>query len=289
MRETSAKLKMLGAMGIFGTVGLFVRLIPMASAPIAFWRGLVGFLFLLCFLLLTGKRPDGRSIRKNAWILCLSGAAIGGNWILLFEAYRYTTVATATVCYYMAPVLVVLLSPLVGERLTARKLICIGLSLVGLVLVSGVTEKGIPTLAELAGVLFGLGAAVLYASVMLLNKKLTAISGYDRTLVQLLMAAVVVLPYILFTGGFGFAGMDALGWVLLAVVCVLHTGIAYSLYFGSMKDLKAQTTAVFSYLDPVVAILLSALVLREPLGLPSAVGAVLILSSALASELGDKR
>lgn len=289
MKETIAKLKIMGAMGIFGTVGLFVRLIPMASAQIAFWRGIIGFLFLLIYMFITNKRPSMRSIRKNAWVLCLSGIAIGGNWILLFEAYRYTTVATATVCYYMAPVLVVLASPLIGEKLRPKRLCCVAVALVGLVMVSGVMENGLPSAAELSGVLFGLGAAVLYASVMLLNKKLKHISGYDRTLAQLLVSAVVVLPYILFTGGFGFAGMTTNDWVVLAVVGVVHTGVAYALYFDSMRDLKAQSVALFSYLDPVVAILLSTLVLREHFSLLSACGTVLILGSAAIAEQRKKR
>ena len=90
---------MLAAMSIFGTVGIFVRYIPMASAPIAFFRGLVGFLFLLAVMALSGKKPDRQSIRENGKILLLSGAAIGANWILLFEAYRYTTVAVAKIIH----------------------------------------------------------------------------------------------------------------------------------------------------------------------------------------------
>lgn len=289
MKESIAKLKMIGAMCIFGTVGLFVRLIPMASAQIAFWRGIIGFLFLLGFMMVTGKSPSIKHIRANALVLCLSGIAIGGNWILLFESYRHTTVATATVCYYMAPVLVVLASPLIGEKLRPKKLICFAFALLGMVLVSGVIENGVPSASEIAGVLFGLGAAVLYASVMLLNKKLKHISGYDRTLVQLLMAAVVVLPYILATEGFHFAGMTTKDWLVLVAVGVVHTGIAYAFYFDSMRRLKAQTTALFSYLDPVVAILLSTILLREPLSPLSACGMLLVLGSAAVSEQRKKR
>ena len=109
------KLKFLGAMGIFGTVGIFVHYIPLPSATIAFCRGLLGVAFLLLFLLLTGKKLSLPDIKKHVWLLCLSGAAIGANWILLFESYRYTTVATATVCYYFAPLFLLLASPLIGE------------------------------------------------------------------------------------------------------------------------------------------------------------------------------
>ena len=280
--KNRAKAGMLAAMGIFGTVGIFVRYIPLASATIAFFRGLVGLLFLLSLMLLSGKKSDWKQIRENGILLLVSGAAMGGNWILLFEAYRYTTVATATICYYLAPVLLVLASPLLGEKLTGKKLALSGLAMVGMVFVSGVLRGSV---SGGRGILCGVGAAVLYASVMFLNKKLGGVSSYDRTTVQLGAAAAIILPYCLFSGGFDMSGMSGGGCLALALVCIVHTGIAYWLYFGSMKQLPAQTVAIFSYLDPVIAILLSALLLSEPIGWQETVGAVLILGSALLSEL----
>lgn len=277
-----AKAGMLAAMSIFGTVGIFVRHIPLASASIAFFRGLVGLVFLLAVMMLSGNKPDRKSIRENGKLLLLSGAAIGGNWILLFEAYRYTTVATATICYYLAPMLLVLASPLLGEKLTGKKLALSGIAMVGMVFVSGVLRGSV---SGGRGILCGVGAAVLYASAMFLNKKLGAVSSYDRTVVQLGAAAAVILPYCLLSGGFDMSEMKSGSYLALAVVCVVHTGIAYWLYFGSIKQLPAQTVAIFSYLDPVIAILLSALWLSEPIGWQEMVGAVLILGSALVSEI----
>lgn len=282
---TRSKLNFLGAMGIFGTVGIFVRHIPLSSAGIAFCRGILGCLFLLTFMALTGKRLSRSAIRQNGLLLVLSGAAIGGNWILLFEAYRYTTVATATVCYYLAPVFLLIASAFVGERLTVRKLICIVAALLGMVCVSGALKGGLPAFSELKGICFGVGAAALYASVMLLNKKLRPISAYDKTAIQLGVAAVVVLPYLVLTESYDLSAMTVGAWLLLAVVGILHTGFAYTLYFGSMQSLPTQTVALFSYLDPVIAILLSALLLKEPMDIFSIVGTVLILGSALYSEL----
>ena len=281
------KWMLLGAMGIFGTIGLIVRYIPLSSAVIACARGFMGLVFLLGVMLLTKKKPDLPAIRKNLLLLAVSGAAMGFNWILLFESYRYTTVATATVCYYLAPLMLLLACPLLGERLTAKKLLCVGIALVGLVFVSGVLQQ-IPTKEELLGIAFGLGAAVLYASVMFMNKKLSPIPAYDKTILQLGSAAIVILPYILLTEGLPSFTLTAIQWVLLIVVGIVHTGIAYALYFGSMKNLRAQTIAVFSYLDPVIAVLLSALVLRETMTWGNILGAVFILGSALYSEFPTK-
>lgn len=281
-----AKAGFLLSMTVFGTVGIFVRNIPLPSATVAFFRGLLGVVFLLAVMTVTGKKPEKENIRRNLPILLLSGAAIGGNWILLFEAYRYTTVATATICYYFAPMFVVLASPLLGERLTGRKLLLSGVALVGMVFVSGVLKGGV---SGGKGILCGVGAALLYASVMVLNKKLGTISAYDKTVMQLGVAAAVVLPYCLLTRGFDMSQMTTTGYLLLAVVGIIHTGAAYWLYFGAMGRLPSQSVALFSYLDPVVAIVLSAVVLTEPFGWQETVGAVLILGSALCSELPEQK
>lgn len=280
-----AKCGFLSAMAIFGTVGLCVENIPLPSATIACLRGILGLIFLLIVMTVSGKKPDKLCIRQNLPILLLSGAAIGGNWILLFEAYRYTTIATATVCYYMAPVFLVLASPLLGERLTSQKLLLSGTALLGMVFVSGVLKGGI---AGGKGILCGVGAACLYASVMFLNKKLGKIDAYDKTVIQLAAAAIVILPYCLLSRGFDMSAMTTKGYIFLAIVGIVHTGFSYWLYFGSMGQLPSQTVALFSYLDPVLAIILSALLLPgEALDWQGIVGAVLILGSALLSEIPE--
>ena len=277
---------MLSAMAIFGTVGIFVRYIGLPSATIAFFRGALGVVFLLAVMGVTGKKLHWQRIRENLPLLILSGAAIGGNWIALFEAYRYTSVAVATVCYYLAPMFLVLASPLLGERLTGKKLALSGVALVGMVFVSGVLKGGV---TGFRGIALGVIAAALYASVMFMNKKLGDISAYDKTVVQLSAAAAVILPYCLFTGSFAMEQVSLRGYILLGVVGIVHTGLAYWLYFGALGQLPSQKVAIFSYLDPVVAILLSALWLKEPLGWQEFAGAALILGSALCSELAGKK
>lgn len=284
-----SKITFLSAMGIFGTIGIFVKYIPLSSAMIAFGRGVMGVIFLLAVMLLAKKKPDLGAIKKNLLVLFLSGAAIGVNWILLFESYNHTTVATATVCYYLAPLFLLLASPLLGERLTAKKLLCIAIALLGLVFVSGVTEGGLPGINELIGIFFGIGAAILYATVMLLNKKLSPIPAYDKTVLQLGFSALTLLPYLLLTEGLALPGLTGMQWLLFALVGILHTGITYTMYFGAMKDLPAKTIAIFSYLDPVIAVLLSAVLLKEKMTLWGIIGTALILGSALYSELPERK
>ena len=287
MKENAKPLRMLVAsMVIFGTVGIFRRWIPLPSATVAAARGLVGALLLLALKAVRRQKLAAAELRRNLALLLISGAAMGVNWIALFEAYRYTTVAAATLCYYMAPVIVILLSPLVlREKLTARKGLCAAAAVLGMVFVSGVLDGG--GLGSMRGALLGLLAAALYASVVLINKRMRPMPPVDRVAVQLLTAGIVLLPYALLTGG-GEGAPGARAMLLLAVVCVVHTGLAYALYFSSMEHLPAHTLALLSYVDPVVAVLLSALLLHEPLTLLTVLGAALILGAAILGEMPEK-
>ncbi len=280
----AARRDLILSMLIFGTIGIFRKYIPLPSGMLAMLRGFIGAAFLLALLRLRGQRLDGVTIRRCFFSLVLSGALIGLNWILLFEAYQYTSVAVATLCYYMAPILVILLSPLLlKERLTWRKGACVLVALIGMVLVSGVLTTGIPAKAEALGILLGLGAAALYAGVILMNKRLADVGAYDKTVLQLAAAGAVLLPYVLMTPADAGA-VTPLVVLLVAVVGIVHTGIAYALYFGSMGKLPAQTVALYSYIDPVTAIILSLLIFKEPMGLAGAIGAALILGAAFISD-----
>ena len=285
--ESSLKsyLMLISAMLLYGTIGVFRRYIPLSSGMLAFSRGLLGSLFLWGLVRLRGRGKTEWIGRKDLLLLALTGALIGANWMLLFEAYNHTTVATATMCYYMQPTLVILLSPLVlRERLTARRLACAGAAVAGMAFVSGVADGGGIGARDLSGVAFGLGAAALYATVILLNKKLQVEDVYKKTAVQLTAATVALAPYVLLTEDFAAIRLDARAAALVLIVGIVHTGVAYAMYFGSMKRLRAQTIALLSYIDPVFALLLSAAVLHEPITPLGLLGAALILGSALVGE-----
>ncbi len=274
------------AMLIFGTIGIFRNFIPLSSSALAMFRGFIGMGFLLVFVKLQGRAIDWAAIRKNLLALTISGILIGLNWILLFESYCYTSVAVATLCYYMAPVIVILLSPLVlKEALTLQKVLCSAFAFAGMILVSGVLSAQSMGDGAFKGIALGLGAACLYAGVILMNKKMGPIGAYDKTMVQLFAASIVLLPYNLLMGQSVTGPLTVTSVVLVAVVGIVHTGFAYALYFGSMADLPAQTVALYSYIDPVAAIVLSLLIFQENIGLSGYLGAILILGSTLASDL----
>ena len=278
------------AMTIFGTIGIFRRLVDMPSGMLACLRGLIGTVFLVLFLCARKQRPDLKLIKQHLPLLCLSGALIGINWILLFEAYRYTTVATATLCYYMAPVFVILAAALFfKERMTPLKWICVAVALLGMVLVSGILKGETGGSGNIKGVLLGLGAAVLYAVVVLINRTFSGVPAIERTVFQLGSAAAVLIPYVLLAEDTASVQLSGRTVLLVLLIGILHTGVAYLLYFASMDGLKIQTVALFSYIDPVVAVLLSTLLLKEDIGPAGWIGAVLILGATLVNELSDSR
>ena len=287
MEKTTSQYRsmLIASVCIFGTVGIFRRYIPLSSGMIALIRGFLGAAFLLLTGLLRKQRLDHFAIRKNLPQLLISGAAIGFNWILLFEAYNYTTVATATLCYYLAPILVILAAPFILKaKMTLRKAVCAAVALVGMVFVSGVIGTGFSSAAEWKGILYGIGAAVLYACVILTNQKIRGISPADRTVVQLSVAGLSLMLYVLLTESFPLPAMAPVSVILLIITGIVHTGLAYRLYLGSMEKLEAHTVALFSYIDPILAIILSAVLLKEPLSLSTLLGAVMILGAAYFGE-----
>lgn len=283
MKEsTAAKWSIIGSMLIFGTIGIFRRWIPLPSGVVALARAAIGTLILAVFMLIARKKPDWKTIGRQWYLLIPSGLLLGFNWIALFEAYNYTTVSVATLSYYMAPVIIVLASPLLfKEKLTLKSGVCVLLAILGMVLISGVLEGGV---TGLKGILFGLAAAAMYASVVLINKRIHGISGLDRTLVQLGVSTVTILPYVLLTENLADLSMTGLTLGMLLLVGVVHTGVAYLMYFSSVEKVSAQTAAVCSYIDPAASLILSALLLGERMDWLGLVGTALILGSAIVSQ-----
>ena len=289
-RLSSPRMMLIVSMAIFGTLGPFVRHISVASGELALYRAILAAGLILVYFLLTGQRIDLRSIRRELPLLLASGVAMGFNWILLFEAYKYTTVSVATLSYYFAPVIVTAVCPfLFREKLTGRQILCFVMSTLGLVLVIGVADLGRWGGSDHIGVLFGLGAALLYATVILLNKFIRGVAGIHRTLLQFLAAILVLAPYVACTGGFTLGSLDGTGCLFLLVVGLIHTGITYCMYFSSLKELPGQEAAILSYIDPLVAVLVSVLFLREQMTLSQLLGGALILGFTLWNELAPQK
>lgn len=289
-RTLTARLMLISSMLIFGSVGIFRRMIPLSSAALAGFRGIAGASFLLVIMLVSKKSLRQHTGPARLLGLILTGAGIGINWMLLFEAYDHTTVAAATLCYYMEPTIVILLSPLIfREKLTPKKFLCVIAALTGMLLVTGLpggaSEAGE---TSIKGALFGLGAAMFFAFVVIMNKKLADIDPYFKTMVELASAAAVLLPYILITDDISSFHPDHTVVIMLLIIGFIHTGTAYTMYFASIDKLPVQTVAITGYLDPVTAMILSVIILGEPLTPGEIAGSILILGAAAVCELTIK-
>lgn len=280
-----ARLMLAGSMAIFGTIGLFVRNIGVSSAELALYRAVIAAVLLTSYFLATKTRINLRALGKELPLLLISGMAMGINWILLFEAYKYTTVSVATLSYYFAPVLVTLACPLLfKEKMGPLQWLCFAMSTLGLVLITGLGDLSAGS-SHLTGIFFGLGAAVFYASVMLLNKFIKGVTGLQRTYLQFLAAIVILVPYVLLTGGVTLSTLNGTGWVNLLIVGGVHTCLAYCLYFPALKELPGQEAAILSYIDPLLACLLSVALLGESMSAVQVIGGLLILGFTLLNEL----
>ena len=276
------------SMAIFGTIGLFRRSIDVSSGELALYRAVLATIFIGAYLLISKNRIVFGNIKKQLPLLVLSGTAMAFNWILLFEAYNYTTVSVATLSYYFAPVLVTVLCPvLFREKMTLKNVVCFVMSTLGIVLITGIGSLDTGS-DHFKGILFGLGAATLYATVILLNKFIKGIDGIHRTFIQFVAAVVVLAPYVLLTDGINLKNLDTKGIVLLLVVGIVHTGITYCMYFTSLKDLPGQKAAILSYIDPLVAVICSVAILGEEMSLSQIIGGVLILGFTLLNEINIK-
>ena len=288
--RNSERLQLIFSMMLFGTIGTLSRYINMPSSIICLGRAFFGVITILILLSARKEKPDTEAIRRNFWWLLLSSTLMCCNWICQFEAYKYTTIATGTLCYYMQPVFYILAGAVVlKEKLTVKKICCVAVAFGGMILVSGVLQTGLH-LSELKGVIFGVSGGFFYAMVVLINKYMKDISPVNTTIMQLALVSVIMLPYSAATGAFVEVSITTVGIICLLILGVLHTGIGYIIYFDAVNKLPTQTVGILSYIDPVEAVMLSAFFLKEPISIFTVIGAVMILGAAAVSELtGDKK
>ncbi|CDA11166.1 DMT family transporter [Intestinibacter bartlettii] len=293
-----ATIKVLIAMLLWGSLGVFVKNISLDSVEIAFFRGIIGSVFLGIVLFVRmqnnkkleennkledeNKKPG----KKGIIILIISGMAIGLNWVFLFNSYNYITVANATIVYYLAPVIVIFVSPIfLKEKLTLKKVLSVICSMIGLVLIVR-TGQSSSNINLTQGIINAFLAACLYASVIILNKFIKNVDDYTKTFIQLFMASMVLLPWVIYRNNIIFDSPKSI--ILIAILGIAHTGIAYCLYFSAMKELKAQSIAILGYLDPVSSVVFSIFLLKEPFFVYQLIGGVIILASAIIAEKNPK-
>lgn len=279
------KIKFILSMIIFGTIGLIVRHIELSSSESALLSSAIGCLFLTCVFVAAKKKFSLDMIKANSILLLFSGVALGGNWIFLYASYQYTTIANATLTYYFAPVIVILCSPiLLQEKLSIKKEVCVCIALIGLIMIVG---NGMSKLEyhDFIGIILGLIAAVFYASLMLIGKFIHNIDKLELTIIQLGITAILLFLYVFFTKGISFFGISASSIPFIAILGIVNTGIGFWLFFCGMEKLSGQSIAMLSYVDPLVAIVISAIILHEKMTTIQIIGGILLLGFTFISEI----
>lgn len=277
----SGKMKIVIAMLIYGSIGVFVRSIELSAIQIAFLRASIGSFFLVVVSMILNKSLSLKIDKKNAGIYFISGALLGVNWFFLFKAFEYTSISNAILVYYLAPIIVILLSPIVlGERLTVHKFFCMATAIIGLTMIV-LNNLGMQLSGKehLEGIGFALLAAVFYASVILINKRYPSSNGLDTTIIQLLASVVVLMPILFVNQGFSNLVVRGTSLWMIVILGALHTGVAYLLYFSSMRVLDGQTVAIYCYIDPISAMAFAWVFLGERVNYIQALGGMLILGA----------
>ncbi|MCG8483838.1 MAG: DMT family transporter [Clostridia bacterium] len=274
------------SMIIFGTIGIFIRYIDLASSEIALLRGFIGSIYLLASIILIRQKISWENIKKNIRLLLPSSFILGGNWILLFQAYKHTTIANTALIYYFAPVFLIIMSPIVlKEKISIKKVVCISISILGMFLIVQNRGNGGTEYNHLLGILYAIIAAAFYAALMLINKFIKNMNGLETTLFQLALATIMLIPYVFITEGVNLFRVTGFSVVNIIILGVIHTGVGFYLFFSVMSELKAQSIAALSYIDPVTAVFVSLIIFDEGMTVLQIFGAVLLLGSIFISEM----
>lgn len=287
-----AKISIIISMIVFGSIGIFVKNINLSSLEIALFRAIIASLFLIAAGIVIKINISVKDIRANLLLLILSGTCMGVNWIALFQGYKYTTISNATLGYYSASIFVIMLSPIVlKEKITLTKTVCVLTAMFGLFLIinAGNNNSG-DTYNHLRGMIYVVSGAMLYATVILINKRIKNLPSFETTLLQLMVAAITLLPVVLLqlkTQGDSplvLLNIGAKSWINMFLLGIVYTGLAYLLYFGSVKELSAQSIAILSYIDPISAVIMAMIFLRENITIVKIIGGILILGSTYFAE-----
>jgi len=275
-------IKYIAALLLFGSNGIVARYITLNSYEIVLLRNLIGVLFLTVIFIASKQKFTAMKHKRDFAFIAVSGIAMGGNWMFLYEAYTRIGVSLATLACYCGPVIVMMLAPLVfREKITAAKLIGFIAVVSGMFLVN---RRELSQSGFSFGLICGIMSAVMYAVMVIFNKKAKTITGLENSVYQLAFSFVTVALFTLIKQGAGMV-ISPQSIPAILILGVINTGIGCYLYFSSIQHLPAQSVAICGYLEPVSALVLSSVFLNERLTAVQLIGTVLILGGAAFGEL----
>lgn len=270
---------------LFGSNGVVATFISLSSYEIVLFRTLIGSLLLLIIFFFTRQTLTFLRSKRDSLFMVGSGIAMGASWMFLYEAYAQIGVGIASLAYYCGPIIVMVLSPfLFQEALTRPKLVGFVVVLCGIFLVNGqVAFEG----KSSWGLFCGGMSALMFAVMVIFNKKAKSITGLENSMLQLLISFFTVALFFLCKQGFSIQ-VSPSDWIPILILGLINTGIGCYLYFSSFDKLPVQTVAICGYLEPLSAVAFSVLFLHEILQPVQVLGAALILGGAIWGECNVK-
>ncbi len=281
--KTSGTIEMTAAMVISGTIGWFVVVSGQPIIDLLFWRCVFGAATLLIVCAAMGMLSGKLSFRLFCWS-ALGGAAIVLNWLLIFASFSRASISIATTVYNTQPFILVALGALFfKEKLTATKVMWLGLAFAGLVLI--VQAKPAAAYAGtdyVSGVFMALGAAFFYALAAVITKKLTGTPPHMIALAQVCVGIVMIAPFANLSG----LPTDSWAWGSFLIMGVIYTGLVFVLLYGAIQKLPTHVAGALSFIYPLVSIVVDFVAFGHRLQAVQFVGAAAILIAAAALNLG---
>jgi drug/metabolite transporter (DMT)-like permease len=282
MNHKNSYFRYFAALLMFGMNGIVASHIALTSYEIVFTRTLIGSLLLIAFYALTRQAVHLLHNKKHTLCLIISGIAMGTSWMFLYEGYQRMGVSIASLAYYCGPVIVMILSPILfREKLTWPKMTGFLAVLVGMFCVNSLALREVNTTV---GLFCGIMSAVMYAFMVIFNKKAKSITGLENSMWQLLTSFLTVAVFVGVKQGFVIQ-IESGDWIPILILGVFNTGIGCYFYFSAIGSLPVQTVAICGYLEPLSAVVFSMLFLRESMTIVQVIGAILILGGAVFGEL----
>lgn len=283
--NNKAFLKYVFALLLFGSNGIVASNIELDSLNIVLLRTLIGSIFLIALFLISGKKFSFYKYKLQCVFLAVSGIAMGTSWMFLYEAYVRIGVSIASLLYYCGPIIVIAFSPLIfKEKLSKNKIVGLIAVLIGAILINGNAFDGS---GDMFGIVCGLFSAIMYAFMVICNKKAQNIVGFENATLQLTIAFLTVAVFVGIKQGY-IMQITSIDIIPILVLGLLNTGIGCYFYFSSIGKLKIQTVAICGYLEPLSAVMFSMIFLKESILPLQVIGMIFIIGGTMCAELIKK-
>lgn len=271
-------LRLAAAGVLLGTIGLFIERSGADPLTAVWCRCVFGLLALSAWLFVFRRTGELRLAPAALAAAVAAGTLMVSSWGFFFAALSHTSIGVATVVVHVQPFWVMALGAcLGGETVSRRQGLAAGAALLGLVLASGLEVSAAEGGGTALGVALSLASSLCYAGVVLLARRA---GGASPLVLAWWQCAVGTLALAWWPWTQGWPAGAAWGW--LAGLGVVHTGLAYVLWYAGVTRVGSGRLATLQFVYPATAVLVDALAYGRWLG-PVQWAGVLLMGIGLLS------